>query len=302
MIKKSAFSLGISGFSCGLGAQDEGCKDGYAALEDQLRSTDYLPCSYQPIVNSLYDGPILNYTKYEKLYDHLMYLKNSVKESIADGSIPVAIGGDHSMAMATWTAVAQAYSLQRQLGLIWVDAHLDAHSQDTSPSGNYHGMPARFLLEGGSGVLSRVVGDESIIDPKHLVYIGIRSYEDEEYAYLSNLGVKIYTMDDIHAQGACCVVKEAMNYIRHHVSGFGVTIDIDAFDPHIAPGTGTTEADGLKEDFLECLKGIGRDEKFKALEIAEFNPHLDQDGKTAALLLRIIGTIFSDYKESRDEN
>jgi ornithine--oxo-acid transaminase len=202
---------------------------------------------------------------------------------LAAGERPLVVGGDHAMAAGTWRGVGRA--LGEAPGLIWIDAHLDAHTPASSPSGNAHGMPLAALFGLGDPQLSEIAGP--LLDAQRTVVIGVRSYEAEEAACLRALGVRWYDMDEIEARGFADVFAEA----RRLVSGgaWGISLDLDALDPAVAPGVSTPEAGGLlPEELLQAMRGVLRERSCVALEIAEYNPAADADGRTARLVLDLL--------------
>lgn len=207
-------------------------------------------------------------------------------------AFPVILGGDHSVAVGTWSGVTAALQAQSKFGLIWIDAHMDAHTQDTTPSGNIHGMPLAALLGHGASELVDVCEKGAKLHPAHVVLIGVRSFEPEEVALLDKLNVKVFYMVDVKKRGFESIFHEALEHVSSGTKGFGVTIDIDAFDPIFAPGTGTQEPGGIvPSDVMPCLAQIKDNPEFKALEIVEFDPSRDIDNKSAKLIQDLIEAI-----------
>lgn len=207
-------------------------------------------------------------------------------------AFPVVLGGDHSVAIGTWSGLICALQAQSKFGLIWIDAHMDAHTQDTTPSGNIHGMPLAALLGHGVSELVDVCEKGPKLHPSHVVLIGVRSFEPEEAELLDKLNVKVFYMVDVKKRGFESIFHEALEHVSRGTKGFGVTIDIDAFDPTFAPGTGTQEPGGiLPRDVMPCLAQIKDNPEFKALEIVEFDPSRDEDNKSAKLIQDLISSI-----------
>lgn len=209
----------------------------------------------------------------------------SVVDVLQNHRFPVVIGGDHTVAAGTWAGVAFALKNKQKLGLLWIDAHMDAHTMATSPSKAYHGMPLAELLGHGDPSLVNILEDGPVLNPQHVCLIGIRSYEEGEAALLNRLGVRIYYMSDIQERGFDTVFQEALHYVKQNTDGFGVTIDLDAFDPGEAPGVGTPESQGLEvQETLLALTRLRHDTDLKAVEIVEYNPERDKDDKTLSLI------------------
>jgi len=199
---------------------------------------------------------------------------------------PVIIGGDHSCAIGSWTGIIDALNADKQYGLIWIDAHMDAHTLHTSHSKCYHGMPLSFLL--GQNTEDFQLSPKVQILPENLVIIGVRSFEEEEKKLLNSLQVRIFYVDEVYKRGLDQVFKEAVSIVNNNTKYFGVSLDLDAIDPKDAPGVGSPEANGLSWlELKENLPIIFSNAKFSALEITEFNPTIDINDKTAEIILQI---------------
>ncbi len=230
----------------------------------------------------------------EELRKYFVNIAHSVKSIMQDKQFPIVVGGDHSCAIGTWSGVADELSCNSQtLGMIWCDAHMDAHTPETSPSGNIHGMPVATLLGYGYKDLINIINDNPKIKPENIILIGIRSFEYGEEELLKQLGVQIYYNYDITKRGFNVVFNEAYSKLSTTVDKIGLSIDLDGFDPEFAPGVGTKEPDGINfNEFIESLKLIDI-KKIVALEITEGNSHFDPSGKT----MRCITDIVSQVKD-----
>ena len=208
----------------------------------------------------------------------------------------VFMGGDHACAMGVWGGVLSAMQRRRDLGLIWIDAHMDAHTCSTSDSGNIHGMPVAALLGQADARLAHIYGHHPFLDPSRLVLIGVRSYEKAEQQLLKQLGVKVYNMARIRQSGGLApVLQRVLSSMRRRCSHYGLTIDLDAIDPRDAPGVGVPVAGGLSGATLcRVLKGLGSDPALIGLEIAEFNPLRDKNHRTERLVEELIGSVYGD--------
>jgi arginase len=203
------------------------------------------------------------------------------------------LGGDHSCAIGTWSGVASAYRNQGDLGLIWIDAHLDSHTPETSSTKNLHGMPAAHLLGQGLPALAHLMDEFPKLKPTNLCFIGARSYEEGELSLLHKLGVKIYFMADVKKQGIDKILSDALSHLRKQTYGIGISLDLDAIDPHDAPGVDYREPDGIAaKDLIQALHCMQK-EKVLGLEIVEYNPVKDEDYKTARLIPKIINAIYA---------
>ncbi|MBI3441543.1 MAG: arginase [Proteobacteria bacterium] len=226
-------------------------------------------------------------------------LANHVKRAIENQHIPVVIGGDHSSAIGTWAGAVSALNAQQNLGLIWLDAHLDAHTNETAHQGKWggwwHGQPVSALLGYGLPELQNVGGSAPKISPQHMSIIGVHSFEQGEEEFIKRHNIRVYYLDEVEKRGFKAVYEEALQRATSGTKGFGVTIDLDCFDPQEAPGVGAAENKGLRAaEVLPIIQSVARHPSFKALEIAEFNPHKDENGKTRALLEKIIENVFAE--------
>jgi len=209
------------------------------------------------------------------------------------------IGGDHSNAIGTWSGVARALEDEGDVGLIWIDAHLDSHTPKTSPSGAYHGMPLACLLGYGDGDLTSLSGPSPAIRPQNLCILGARSFEQEEHDLLMSLGVRIFFMDEINTIGFETAFKTALEIAASDTAGFGLSLDLDGIDPKDAPGVGSPEANGIRtEDLLEALSQLNPTLNFLGMEIAEFNPEKDPDGKTTTLIYQLLSATLPKKESS----
>lgn len=226
------------------------------------------------------------------IVDHCTRVAEEVATTIEQNAFPCVIGGDHSIAIGTWSGVTHASNAMQNFGLIWIDAHMDAHVPETSPSQAIHGMPVASLLGFGMDELKSIMSHKAKILPQHLVLIGVRSYEEGEQALLKKLNVKIFTMDDVKSLGFASVFAQAVEIVRRDTAGFGVSIDLDGFDPRFAPGVGSPEPGGLEpSEVIPILSALKTLPNFKALEIMEYNPVLDNNHMTRKLMQKLIQSI-----------
>jgi arginase len=211
---------------------------------------------------------------------------------------PIAIGGDHSMAIGTWSSIADHYRLRGQLGLIWMDAHLDAHTPLTSSSHAWHGMPAAYLLgQVPFDPMGQWLGPLAVLKPENICYLGVRSYESEEAQLVKQLGIRVMDQDEIKERGLMSCLAEALDRVTRHTQAFGLTVDLDAIDPKHAPGVGSPEPDGIDgNELVEVLYGLADHPKFVGLELAEFNPKRDLNQVTSNLVSRIIHSVLGCEK------
>ncbi|MEN8236406.1 MAG: arginase [Pseudomonadota bacterium] len=220
------------------------------------------------------------------ILDHAERLAQRIIYNMEAGSFPVVIGGDQSTAVGIWSGVITALKRPQNFGLLWLDAHMDAHTHETTESNAVHGMPLACLLGYGASELVNLAQKGPKLNPEHLVLVGVRSYERGEADLLKRLGVRIFFMDEVKQKGIDVVLQEAHATITQKTDIFGISVDLDAFDPVDAPGVGSPEKDGLRvQETLPALAKLADDPGFAGLEISEYNPHLDQNFQTAQIVL-----------------
>jgi len=203
------------------------------------------------------------------------------------------IGGDHSCALGTWGGVINALQQPDKFGLIWLDAHMDAHTFATSPSGNIHGMPLAALLGKADKKLAAMYPGSCFIKQENLILIGVRSYEHQEYDLLKQAGVEIVFARQIDRLAP--VLIKAIDKLSLSCKLIGISIDLDFIDPGDAPGVETPAQGGIKaEELLEALSSINRHPKICGLEISEFNPEKDDNNKTLHLMKAIIEAYYGE--------
>lgn len=205
----------------------------------------------------------------------------------------LVIGGDHSCALGTWGGVLNGLRQPDKFGLIWLDAHMDAHTFATSPSGNIHGMPLAALLGKADKKLAAMYPGSDFIKPENLILIGVRSYEHEEYDLLKQAKVEIIFAEQI--DGLAQVLTKAIDKLSLSCQVIGISIDLDFIDPDDAPGVETPAQGGIKaEELLKALALINRHPKICGLEISEFNPEKDPENKTLHLMKKIIEAFYGE--------
>lgn len=228
---------------------------------------------------------------------HNACLADRVAQEAAAGRLPVALGGDHSIAIGSWGGAARGLG-GAPLGLVWFDAHLDAHTPETTPSMNPHGMSAAVLLGHGAPAFLEVGG--GAVRPQNLCYIGARDWEAGEMALLRRLGVRIIEMPEVRQRGLKACVAEAHRIATNGTGRFGLTIDLDGFDPEDAPGVGLRVPGGLRRDeMVEALAAFRGDERLAAIEIVEYVPQLDAAARTAHLVRDLLVALLASGTPAR---
>ncbi|MEA3202813.1 MAG: arginase [Thermoplasmata archaeon] len=213
-------------------------------------------------------------------------LADRVERAVREEATPIILGGDHSIAIGTQAGLARS---SRRRGLLWFDAHADFNTHETSPSGNIHGMPVSAILGMGHERLANFDSPGAKLDPRNVVYIGLRSVDRQEAEILTDSRVTYYTMRDIDQMGMAKVMDEALQKVSKGVDQVHLSFDLDVVDPRWAPGTGTTVQGGLtwRESHLamEMLSDSGL---LSSLEFVEVNPLLDTGNQTGDFAVGLI--------------
>ncbi|PKO85453.1 MAG: arginase [Betaproteobacteria bacterium HGW-Betaproteobacteria-12] len=286
----------IIGAASGLGAQDQGCEDGPVAFH---RSQAWHELEHQPQIDwgrMLFAGDSPGRSEIARIAGLCRRLADEVAQTLAAGEFPLVIGGDHSIAVGTWSGVARVAGAP--VGLLWIDAHLDSHTPETTYSGAVHGMPLACLLGRGDKRLLGIGRPGAQVSAAHTVVLGPRSYETEEIDFLRAMGVRIIDSSEIAERGFAACLHEAIAIVTAAPAGFGLTLDLDAIDPGSAPGVGSPEPDGLWDgDVLAAVAQLATLPGLCAVEIAEYNPDRDWQGRTARLIAELIGEILPGLAE-----
>lgn len=294
-------TLALIGAEIGEGASDAGCKWGAQALRERGLA-EHLRRANRPA----YWAGMARAQAAQQPADRLraverfsVELARQVRGQAEGGALPVVLGGDHSCAVGTWSAMAELWRPRGDVGLVWVDAHLDAHTPASSPSGAPHGMPVAALLGHGTPGLTSLYGWAGKIRPDNLVIIGARSFEAGEQALLTSLGVRVMYMPEVAQRGFGACWAEAVAQVRRHTVVWGLSFDLDALDPADAPGTGTPVDAGIRlAEAVRALRGCAADPACAALEVTEYNPQHDAGGRTAQAAFALLAAMTEGERES----
>lgn len=297
--------INIFGYGTGLAASVPGCQMGPNLLQQQKaviqnvftqlgnQHINFCWHEFLQLQGAVADDA-KDVDKFSLIADICQRLATQIEQAVSQQKFFLALGGDHSMAIGTWSGAHQVLNAYGNIGLIWFDAHLDSHTPQTSFSGSIHGMPVAALLGHGDERLISILNSQPKILPQHLCLIGIRSYEPAEKKLLERLGVRIFYMKEVQQRGLSAVLQEALSIAKTNTVAYGISIDIDAIDPKDAPGIGSPEPGGLlANDLIDQLSGIIADPKLLGVEIAEFNPRFDNDNKTLQLIFKLVQSIIN---------
>ena len=219
----------------------------------------------------------------------------AVVKTLEEGITPLVLGGDHSLAVGSVSGVAEFYRRKgEKIGILWIDAHSDINTPETSPSGNVHGMPLAALLGLGPQPLGSIYGFSPKISPENAVLLGVRDIDAAERENIHRAGVTaVYTMRDIDERGMRAVMEEALKAAGNGTAGYHVSLDMDWIDPEDAPGVGTPVRGGAtyREAHLamEILADHGR---LLSFELVEVNPVIDEHNRTADLAVELACSAF----------
>jgi arginase len=217
-------------------------------------------------------------------------LAETIERVKEDAAVPLVLGGDHSIAIGTLTGVASHYRKRNQrVGLIWIDAHADMNTPETSPSGNVHGMPLACIIGMGPNELTQLNGFAPKVEARNVVLVGIRDVDQLERPYVRQTGVRAFTMREIDEMGMRAVMREALAIACDGTAGVHISFDMDAVDPREAPGVGTPVRGGLtyREAHL-AMEMVCDSQQMLSMEVVEVNPVIDEANRTGILGVELV--------------
>lgn len=297
--------VGIIGIPLGYGAGQKGSELGVTALRlseirgnlltEHIKELGYEVKDYGDveIVKPDYVAEAEENPKYLKeMLASCENIATDLKQILEDNAFPIILGGDHSIAIGTFSAISSFYKAQeKEIGLIWFDAHADINTHETSPSGNIHGMPLAAILGFGESSLVNLEGFAPKLNPKFCAHIGARDLDAGEQRRIRGLDMRdnFFTMSDIDKRGMLACVEDAIKIASQASGGYAVTFDIDMIDPRFAPGSGTLVRGGTtyREAHL-ALEVIAEHGGMRSFEIVEVNPMLDESNITVELAGELI--------------
>lgn len=284
----------VIGAPIDLGADRRGVDIGprairYAGLSDQLNRLGHsvndagninipLP-ENQPTGN-----PRLKYL--EPITRLAVELSNQVAGALEAEEFPLTLGGDHSMALGSISGVARVH---KNVGVIWVDAHADFNVEETTPSGNIHGMILAALAGIGDKSLVNIDGWSPKIDKNKIVIIGARDLDAGEQRLLREHNIHVFTMSDIDRRGISYVMQQAIEIAGANNGPIHLSLDMDSLDPHEAPGVGTPVRGGLSyREAHFAMEMISESQRMVSMDVVEVNSILDHENTTAQLAVELI--------------
>ena len=300
MKKENSKIVDIIGFPMDLGADRRGVDMGpsalrIAGLREKLERLGYQTIDRGDIHIEIMEKQKVTNPKLKYLNEILKtsrVLAARVERVLEKKHFPLCLGGDHSMALGSIAGISSFCKKHRlMLGVIWVDAHTDMNTDETSPSGNIHGMPLAASLGIGNEKLVNFYGFAPKLKPENCALIGVRSVDTPEKQNIKRLNLPVYTMTDIDKLGIHRIIVKILKQFREKVDHIHISFDLDAVDPSIAPGVGTPVAGGLgyREAHL-LMESIAECGCMSSLEITEVNPILDDKNKSAIFATDLISS------------
>jgi arginase len=226
----------------------------------------------------------------EEIAETCKDLAATVDQSLEEGFLPVILGGDHSIAAGVAAGVASHFrKTEKKIGYLWLDAHGDMNTPESSPSGNVHGMPLAAIMGYGAPELTDLSGFKPKSEPRNIVIIGARDLDGQERKIVKKSGLHVFTMRDIDERGMREVMSDALKYAMDDTDGIAVSLDMDFVDPSDAPGVGTPVRGGVtyREAHL-AMEMIADSEAMASLEVVEINPVIDEHNRTALLGVELV--------------
>lgn len=290
----------IIGFPMDLGAGRRGVDMGpsalrIAGLQSKLENLGYRVNDTGDIRIEIMERQKVQISKLKYLNEILKTTKllaSKVEKVLEKGEFPLCIGGDHSMALGTIAGISSYCRRKKQkLGVIWIDAHTDMNTEETTPSGNIHGMPLAASLGLGNKKLVNLYGFSPKLKPQNCALIGIRSIDDAEKRTIKKMRIPISTMADIDKTGIYRIMVKVLKHFKESADHIHISFDVDSVDPTIASGVGTPVPGGLsyREAHL-IMESIAECGCMSSLEVTEVNPILDSQNKTAVFTTDVIAS------------
>lgn len=301
MDKLQSKVVNIIGFPMDLGADRRGVDMGpsalrIAGLKEKLERLGYKVIDSGDIFIQIQERQKISNPKLKYLNEILRTAKTlatKVQKVLEKEQFPLCIGGDHSMAIGSIAGISNHCRKNNlKLGVIWIDAHADMNTEETTPSGNIHGMPLAASMGIGNEMLVNFFGFAPKVDPKNVALIGVRSIDKYERLTIQNYSPSVYTMTDIDKLGIHRIISRVLKQFNEKVDHIHVSFDLDSVDPSVAPGVGTPIPGGLsyRETHL-LMEAIADCGCISSLEITEVNPILDNKNKSAEFATDVAASI-----------
>lgn len=287
-------NIDIIGAQIDFGASQKGVAMGplairYAGVREDLRKMGYTVRDKGDIIPPPDGMSLRHMIRFEQVNATNRQLYEAVYETLSEDHFPLVLGGDHSVAAGSVSAVAKHYEPEGEIGVIWIDAHGDWNDDKSTLSGNMHGMPYSAICGWGPASMVDFGQEPHYVPTAHCVQVGGHDFDEPEAARMKEAGMNVFLIDDIDRRGMYEVMKDAIRIASEGTVGIHLSFDVDAITPVYAPGTGTPVPNGItaREAFLavEMLADSG---KLLSMDLVEVNPILDERNKTGQLASDLI--------------
>ncbi len=301
MKKQQTKTVNIIGFPIDLGADRRGVDMGpsairIAGIKEKLERLGYKIIDSGDIFVQIMERQKVTNPKLKYLNEILKTSKTlagKVEKVLEREQFPLCIGGDHSMALGSIAGIsAHCRKHRKKLGVIWIDAHADMNTENTTPSGNIHGMPMAAAVGLGNEQLVNLYGFSPKVKPENCALIGVRSIDPLERLSIKSINLSVYTMSDVDKLGIHRIISRVLKHFKEKVDHIHVSFDVDSVDPEVAPGVGTPVRGGLsyRETHL-LMESIAECGCMDSLEVTEVNPILDSKNKTARFVTDVVASV-----------
>lgn len=291
---KQIKDIDIVGVQMDFGASRKGVNMGplairYAGLCDSLAEQGCDVFDKGDIIPPKHGLSLDNMKNYEQINDTNKRLYESVCATLAKGRFPVVLGGDHSIAAGSVSAVAKHYEAQGEIGIIWIDAHGDWNDEKSTLSGNMHGMPYSAICGYGPESMVDFGQEPHFVPTEHCVVVGGRDFDRAEAERMKAAGMNVFTICDIDRRGMYDVMSDAVSIASVGTVGIHLSFDVDAITPEYAPGTGTPVPNGITaREAALAVEMLAQSGNLISMDLVEVNPILDERNKTGQLASEII--------------
>ena len=287
-------NIDIIGVQIDFGAAQKGVAMGplairYAGLKDDLRGMGYTVRDKGDIVPPEDGISLRHMIRFEQVNATNKQLYEEVTDSLKKGNFPLVLGGDHSIAAGSVSAVAKHYEPQGEIGIIWIDAHGDWNDDKSTISGNMHGMPFSAVCGWGPDSMVDFGQKPHFVPTAHCVQVAGHDFDVAEAARMKEAGMNVFPISEIDRCGMRDVMEKAIRIAGEGTAGIHLSFDVDAITPEYAPGTGTPVENGItaREAFL-AVEMLAQSGKLISMDLVEVNPILDERNKTGRMASELI--------------
>lgn len=301
-------ALSLIGAPSDIGAAGRGAGMGpealrVAGLSDALRCAGWSVKDQGDVLGPANPGmtPIGGYRHLEETRHWCGAVRDAIYHNLVDGHLPVLLGGDHSLSMGSLAAVSRhCAERQKPLWVLWIDAHADFNTGQSSPSGNLHGMPLAVACGHGPERLTALGSTTPMVDSSRIFLFGVRSIDDLEQQRLHENHITVCDMQIIRQKGVAGILALFLDRVAMEDGHLHVSFDVDGLDPAVAPGTGIHVPNGISlDDARLCMELIGRSGLMASLDVMEINPALDIQNQTAEIAVDLLQLLFEEMRRQR---